>query len=60
MIMCLCNPSTEKEIEKLCDECSSKEEYIACVKSRYKPGSCMTCYVSILEKYEEEKNAKIR
>ena len=57
MIVCICNRNTEKDIQKLCEQCSSKEEYVECVKKKYKPGSCMTCYAQILSKYEEEKDA---
>ena len=60
MIVCICNRNTEKDIQKLCEQCSSKEEYVECVKKKYKPGSCMTCYAQILSKYKEEKDAKIQ
>ena len=56
MILCICNYRTEEDIKKICEECCNKEEFLREIEKRYRPGSCRSCYESLLSKYEEGNN----
>jgi len=58
MILCLCNYKIKEDIDKICEECSCKEEFAQEIKKRYKCGDCRACYQTLISKYEEGKSDK--
>ena len=53
MYACLCNVLTEKDIQNLKKKCETKEEFVEELKRLFGKDSCMYCYSSLIEMYDE-------
>ena len=53
MYACICNALSDADVAALRKRCKTKREFVEELKKLFSKGSCMTCYIGVIERHWE-------